>query len=85
MIKIFGHAPKTLVFVPGAKSNIGAIFVGHIVSGGEIVPPCFLDNFTKNSRQDLKIGYIDAFHYQLQSVLKIRVLEYKLILKKKNK
>jgi hypothetical protein len=38
-------------------------------SYGEIVPPGFLHNFTKNYRHDLNIGYIDVSRHLLQSAL----------------
>ena len=40
---------------------------------GEFSEPDFPHNFTKNDRQELKMGCIDASRRQLQSVLKIRV------------
>jgi hypothetical protein len=42
-------------------------------SYGEFSEPGFPHNFTKNDRQDLKMGCIDASRRQLQSVLKIGV------------
>jgi hypothetical protein len=46
-------------------------------SYGEFSEPGFPHNFTKNDRQDLKMGYIDASRRQLQSVTS-RLMGYRL-------